>query len=101
MSALDNLDVLEYRVTQLEGMLKPLMTLVNELERKLALLAQKMVIATMLIGVIVNGIGVWYGANASKNEAAVATTTVSQSDADKIKSIQAELDRLKQTSCSK
>ena len=101
MSALDNLDVLEYRVTQLEGMLKPLMTLVNELERKLALLAQKMVIATMLIGVIVNGIGVWYGANASKNEAAVATTTVVQSDADKIKSIQAELDRLKQTSGSK
>ena len=101
MSALDNLDVLEYRVTQLEGMLKPLMTLVNELERKLALLAQKMVIATMLIGVIVNGIGVWYGANASKNETAVAITTVSQSDADKIKAIQAELDRLKQTSGSK
>lgn len=101
MSALDNLDVLEYRVTQLEGMLKPLMTLVNELERKLALLAQKMVIATMLIGVIVNGIGVWYGANASKNETTVSTTTVSQSDSDKIKSIQAELDRLKQNSGSK
>ena len=101
MSALDNLDVLEYRVTQLEGMLKPLMTLVNELERKLALLAQKMVIATMLIGVIVNGIGVWYGANASKNETAVATTTVVQSDADKIKAIQAELDRLKYLSGSK
>ena len=95
MSALDNLDVLEYRVTQLEGMLKPLMTLVNDLERKLALLAQKMVIATMLIGVVVNGIGVWYGANASKNETAVATTTVSQGDSDKIKALQAELDKLK------
>ena len=95
MSALDNLDVLEYRVTQLEGMLKPLMTLVNELDRKLALLAQKMVIATMLIGVIVNGIGVWYGANASKNDTAVATATVSQVDSDKIKALQAELDKLK------
>ena len=101
MSALDNLDVLEYRVSQLEGMLKPLMTLVNELERKLALLAQKMVIATMLIGVIVNGAGVWYGANASKNETAVATTNVAQSDSDKIKAIQAELDRLKYLSGSK
>ena len=95
MSALDNLDVLEYRVSQLEGMLKPLMTLVNELERKLALLAQKMVIATMLVGVIVNGIGVWYGANAAKNDTAVATATVSQSDSDKIKALQAELDKLK------
>ena len=95
MSALDNLDVLEYRVTQLEGMLKPLMTLVNELERKLALLAQKMVIATMLVGVIVNGIGVWYGTNAAKNDTAVATATVSQSDSDKIKALQAELDKLK------
>ena len=101
MSALDNLDVLEYRVTQLEKLLEPLMKLVNDLEKKLALLAQKMVIATMLIGVIVNGIGVWYGANASKNETAVAMQTVTQSDADKIKAIQSELDRLKYTSGSK
>ena len=92
MSALDNLDVLEYRVTQLEGMLKPLMTLVNDLERKLALLAQKMVIATMLIGVVVNGIGVWYGTNASKTE---QSTQVSSADSDKIKAIQAELDKLR------
>ena len=92
MSALDNLDVLEYRVTHLEGMLKPLMTLVNDLERKLALLAQKMVIATMLIGVVVNGIGVWYGTNASKTE---QSTQVSSADSDKIKAIQAELDKLR------
>ena len=95
MSALDNLDVLEYRVSQLEKLLEPLMKLVNDLEKKLALLAQKMVIATMLIGVVVNGIGVWYGANASKNETAVATATVSQGDSDKIKALQAELDKLK------
>lgn len=95
MSALDNLDVLEYRVSQLEKLLEPLMKLVNDLERKLALLAQKMVIATMLIGVVVNGIGVWYGANASKNDTAVATATVSQSDIDKLKALQTELDKLK------
>ena len=95
MSALDSLDVLEYRVSQLERMLEPLMKLVNDLDRKIALLAQKIVIATMLIGVIVNGIGVWYGANAAKNDTAVATATVSQSDSDKIKALQTELDKLK------
>ena len=95
MSALDNLDVLEYRVSQLEKLLEPLMKLVNDLEKKLALLAQKMVIATMLIGVIVNGIGVWYGANASKNDTAVGSVVVQQSDSDKIKALQAELDKLK------
>ena len=95
MSALDNLDVLEYRVTQLEKLLEPLMKLVNDLEKKLALLAQKMVIATMLIGVIVNGVGVWYGANAGKSDTAVAQVSVSTTDADKIKLIQAELDMLK------
>lgn len=95
MSALDNLDVLEYRVSQLEKLLEPLMKLVNDLEKKLALLAQKMVIATMIIGVIVNGIGVWYGANASKNDTAVGSVVIQQSDSDKIKALQAELDKLK------
>lgn len=92
MSALDNLDVLEYRVSQLERMLEPLLKLVGDLDKKIALLAQKMVIATVLIGVVVNGIGVWYGANASKTE---QSTQVSSADSDKIKSIQAELDKLR------
>ena len=92
MSALDNLDVLEYRVSQLERMLEPLLKLVGDLDKKIALLAQKMVIATVLIGVVVNGIGVWYGANASKNE---QSTQVSSADSDKIKAIQAELDKLR------
>ena len=92
MSALDNLDVLEYRVSQLERMLEPLLKLVGDLDKKIALLAQKMVIATVLIGVVVNGISVWYGANASKTE---QSTQVSSADSDKIKAIQAELDKLR------
>ena len=92
MSALDNLDVLEYRVSQLERMLEPLLKLVGDLDKKIALLAQKMVIATVLLGVVVNGIGVWYGANASKTE---QSTQVSSADSDKIKAIQAELDKLR------
>ena len=96
MSALDNLDVLEYRVSKLEEMLKPLMQLVNDLERKLALLAQKMVIATVLIGGIVNGVGVWYGANADKySEPEKKQYETRISDSDKIKELQAEIDRLK------
>ena len=92
MSASDSLDVLEYRVSQLERMLEPLLKLVGDLDKKIALLAQKIVIATMLIGVVVNGIGVWYGSNASKTE---QSTQVSSADSDKIKAIQAELDKLR------
>ncbi len=97
MSALDNLDVLEYRVSQLERMLEPLLKLVGDLDKKIALLAQKMVIATVLIGGVVNGIGVWYGANAGKDDKPASTVSApaKQSDIDTIKSIQAERDRLK------
>ena len=95
MSALDNLDVLEYRVTQIEKMLEPLMKLINDLDKKLALLTQKILIATVLIGAVFNGIGVWYSANGAKNDTAVATATVSQSDSDKIKALLTELDKLK------
>ena len=105
MSALDNLDVLEYRVSQLEKLLKPLMKLVNDLEKKLALLAQKMVIATMLVGGVINGIGVWYSANAAKSDSSSAYTEPEKksyyeariSDSEKIKLIEAELTRLKAT----
>ena len=98
MSAMDNLDVLEYRVSQLEKMLEPLMKLVNDLERKLALLAQKMVIATVIIGAIVNGIGVWYSANAGKEYEEPEKKTYYESrisDSDKIKELTAEIERLK------
>lgn len=95
MSALDNLDVLEYRVSQLERMLEPLLKLVGDLDKKIALLAQKMVIATVLIGVVVNGVGVWYSANGSKDPVVQQLSVPAMSDSDKIKLIQAELDRLK------
>ena len=95
MSASDSLDVLEYRVSQLERMLEPLLKLVGDLDKKIALLAQKMVIATVLIGVVVNGVGVWYSANGSKDPVVQQSLVPAMSDADKIKLIQAELDRLK------
>ena len=63
-----------------------------------------MVIATVLIGAVVNGIGIWYGANAGKDEKSGTAYTEQDkkayydsriSDSEKVKSIQAELDRLK------
>ena len=98
MSTSDNSDVLEYRVSQLEKMLEPLMKLVNDVDKKIALLTQKMVIATVLIGGAVNGIGVWYSANAGKELTEPERRTYYESrisDSDKIKELTAELDRLK------
>ncbi len=98
MSTSDNSDVLEYRVSQLEKMLEPLMKLVNDVDKKIALLTQKMVIATVLIGGVVNGIGVWYSANAGKDFTEPEKRTYYESrisDSDKIKELTAELDRLK------
>ena len=101
MSALDSLDVLEYRVSQLERMLEPLMKLVNDLDRKIALIAQKIVIATIIVGALVNGLGVWYSANAGKDNSEPEKKTYYESKAsnsDKIKELEAQLDRLKKTS---
>ena len=102
MSALDSLDVLEYRVSQLERMLEPLMRLVNDLDRKIALLAQKIVIATIIVGALVNGLGVWYSANAGKDysepEKTAAHYESRVSNSEKIKELEAQLDRLKKTS---
>ena len=98
MSALDNLEVLEYRVTQIEKMLEPLMKLINDLDKKLALLTQKILIATVLIGAVFNGIGVLYSANGGKDYSEPEKKTYYEqkiSDSEKIKLIEAELARLK------
>ena len=101
MSALDSLDVLEYRVSQLERMLEPLMKLVSDLDKKIALLTQKIVIATIIVGALVNGLGVWYSANAGKDYSEpenVAYYGLKVSNSEKIKELEAQLDRLKKTS---
>ena len=98
MPAIDNLDVLEYRVNQLEKMFEPLLKLVNDLDRKIALLTQKMIIATVIAGAIINGIGIWYGANAGKESSEPEKKTnyeYSVNDSGKIKELNAEIERLK------
>ena len=65
--------ILKYRLDELEKLVKPLIDLVNSLDKKISLLAQKIVIATVIIGGAFQLVGIWYGSylanqqNASEN----------------------------------
>lgn len=96
----DSYEVLKYRVEQLESMIKPLIDLVNNLDKKIGLLAQKIVIATLLVGGIFQGLGVWYsvhGANKEQFSEPEKKTYYEAriSDSDKIKSLETELAQLR------
>ena len=53
--------ILKYRLDQLEQLVKPLIDLVNNLDKKVSLLTQKIVIATVIIGGAFQLVGIWYG----------------------------------------
>lgn len=94
----DGYEVLKYRVEQLENMIKPLIDLVNNLDKKIGLLAQKIVIATLLVGGIFQGIGVWYSANGGKEFSEPEKKTYYEAkitDSDKIKELEATIEKLK------
>ena len=94
----DGYEVLKYRVEQLENMIKPLIDLVNNLDKKIGLLAQKIVIATLLVGGIFKGIGVWYSANGGKEFSEPEKKTYYEAritDSDKIKELEATIEKLK------
>ena len=65
--------ILKYRLDELEKLVKPLIDLVNNLDKKVSLLTQKIVIATIIIGGAFQLVGIWYGSylanqqNASEN----------------------------------
>lgn len=93
----DEYSVLKYRVKQLEDLVKPLIELVNNLDKKISLLTQKMLIATTLLGTAFQGFGVWYsvyGSNNSEQEKKVYYES-RISDSDKIKILEAQLAELK------
>lgn len=93
----DEYSVLKYRVKQLEDLVKPLIELVNNLDKKISLLTQKMLIATALLGTAFQGFGVWYsthGSNYSEQEKKVYYES-RMSDSDKIKILEAQLADLK------
>ena len=68
-----NVGILKYRLDELEKLVKPLIDLVNNLDKKVSLLTQKIVIATVIIGGAFQLLGIWYGSylanqqNASEN----------------------------------
>lgn len=97
----DGYEVLKYRVEQLENMIKPLIDLVNNLDKKIGLLAQKIVIATLLVGGIFQGAGVWYSVHGSNEDKYSENDKKAYyesriSDSDKIKMLEADLAQLKQ-----
>lgn len=63
-----NIGILKYRLDELEKLVKPLIDLVNNLDKKVSLLAQKIVIATVLIGGAFQLVGIWYGSHLSNQQ---------------------------------
>lgn len=96
----DGYEVLKYRVEKLEEMIKPLIDLVNQLDKKIGLLAQKIVIATILVGGVFQGIGVWYSVHGNKQEQYSDNDKkvyyeMRVNDSDKIKKLEEEIAQLR------
>ena len=60
--------ILKYRLDQLEQLVKPLIDLVNNLDKKVSLLTQKIVIATVIIGGAFQLVGIWYGSHLANQQ---------------------------------
>ena len=58
-----NVGILKYRLDELEKLVKPLVDLVNNLDKKVSLLTQKIVIATVITGGAFQLVGIWYGSH--------------------------------------
>ena len=56
-----NVGILKYRLDELEKLVKPLIDLVNNLDKKVSLLTQKIVIANVIIGGAFQLVSIWYG----------------------------------------
>ena len=60
--------ILKYRLDELEKLVKPLIDLVNNLDKKVSLLTQKIVIATVIIGGAFQLVGIWYGSHLTSKQ---------------------------------
>lgn len=92
---------LKYKIEQLEKLVYPLIDLVNSLDKKLSLLTQKILIATVLLGSAFQAVGVWYSsATASKDsytdEDKKLYYEMRVKESDIVKSLRDEIARLKQ-----
>ena len=59
---------LRYKIEQIEKFVYPLAEVVNGLDKKVSLLAQKILIATLLIGGAFQVFGLWYGSHLSNQQ---------------------------------
>ena len=84
---------LRYKIEQMEKLVHPLIEMVNNLDKKVGLLAQKILIATLLIGGAFQVFGLWYSNRHSEDKKSYYETRISESD--KVRELQAEIDRLK------
>ena len=95
----NNPGFLRYKIEQIEKLVYPLVETVNGLDKKVGLLAQKILIATLMIGGAFQVFGLWYSNNKSadvnsdENKKAYYEMRVNEST--KVKELQAEIDRLK------
>ena len=92
---------LKYKIEQLEKLVYPLIDLVNSLDKKLSLLTQKILIATVLLGSAFQAGGIWYSsATASKDshtdEDKKMYYEMRVKESDTVKSLRDEIARLKQ-----
>ena len=94
-------EFLKYKIEQLEKLVYPLIDLVNSLDKKLSLLTQKILIATVLLGSAFQAGGIWYSsATASKDpytdEGKKMYYEMRVKESDTVKSLRDEIARLKQ-----
>ena len=90
----NNPGFLRYKIEQIEKLVYPLVEMVNNLDKKVGLLAQKILIATLFIGGAFQVFGLWYSNRHSEGDKKSYYET-RITDSDKVRELQAEIDRLK------
>ena len=90
----NNPGFLRYKIEQIEKLVYPLVDMVNSLDKKVGLLAQKILIATLLIGGAFQVFGLWYSnRHSGDDKKSYYESRITESD--KVRELQAEIDRLK------
>ena len=94
-------EFLKYKIEQLEKLVYPLIDLVNSLDKKLSLLTQKILIATVLLGSAFQAGGIWYSSATASNDSYTDEDKkmyyeMRVKESDIVKSLRDEIARLKQ-----
>lgn len=92
---------LKYKVEQVEKLVYPLIDMVNNLDKKVSLLTQKIVIATAVIWIVFQGFGLWYSNSKSETQYSENEKKIyydmRMQESETIKGLKEEIERLKRT----